>query len=296
MGSQQKDMYDGQFSNILNFRDVGKTINDFLGEKLIKEGRIYRSARLDDATISDRQRIKDHYGIKTILDLRTLTEHDKQAKKRAIDIRDPRLVNLNSALKEPMKIPGIEYMEINVNGKGFERSLVWQLSPYSLMKLIGLMGLGYRLEAIGILGRQVLQPRGLIGLSFDTIHHCGPELASVLRTYCSPSDYPILAHCTQGKDRTGLIIALVLFILEIPIEAISHDYLMSEEKLLPERESRLKEIHEIGLSDDFAGCPVDFVEKTYEYLINSYGTVENYLTTIGFTEDERTALVRELMA
>ncbi|APA09745.1 hypothetical protein sscle_05g045150 [Sclerotinia sclerotiorum 1980 UF-70] len=295
MGSQQKDMYDGQFNNILNFRDVGKTINDFLGQKLMKEGRIYRSARLDDATISDRQRIKDHYGIKTVLDLRTLTEHDKQAKKRAMDIRDPRIVNLNSALKEPMKIPGIEYIEINVNGKGFERSLVWQLSPYSLMKLIGLMGLGYRLEAIGILGRQVLQPRGLIGLSFDTIHHCGPELASVLRTYCSPSNYPILAHCTQGKDRTGLTIVLVLFILEIPIEAISHDYLMSEEKLLPERESRLKEIHEIGLSDDFAGCPVDFVEKTYEYLKNSYGSVENYLTTIGFTEDERTALVRELM-
>ncbi|KAF7856931.1 hypothetical protein EAF04_009691 [Stromatinia cepivora] len=296
MASQQKDMYDGQFNNILNFRDVGKTINDFLGRKLIKEGRIYRSARLDDATISDRQRIKDHYGIKTILDLRTLTEHDKQAKKRATDIRDPRLVNLNSALKEPMKIPGIEYIEINVNGKGFERSLVWQLSPYSLIKLIGLMGLGYRLEAIGIIGRQVLQPRGLIGLSYDTIHHCGPELALLLRTYCSPSNYPILAHCTQGKDRTGLTIALVLFILEIPIEAISHDYLMSEEKLLPERKSRLKEIHEIGLSDDFAGCPADFVEKTYEYLENSYGSVENYLTTIGFTEDERTALVRELKA
>lgn len=71
---------------------------------------------------------------------------------------------------------------------------------------------------------------------------------------------------------------------------------MSEEKLLPERESRLKEIHEIGLSDDFAGCPVDFIEKTYEYLEKSYGGVGNYLTTIGFTEDERTALVRELKA
>lgn len=89
---------------------------------------------------------------------------------------------------------------------------------------------------------------------------------------------------------------MVLFILEIPIEAISHDYLMSEEKLLPERESRLKEIHEIGLSDDFAGCPVDFIEKTYEYLEKSYSGVGNYLTTIGFTEDERTALVRELKA
>ncbi|KAA8575276.1 hypothetical protein EYC84_004459 [Monilinia fructicola] len=254
------------------------------------------SQRKDDATISDRQRIKNHYGIKTVLDLRTLTEHDKQAKKRTKDIRDRGLVNSNGALEETVKIPGIEYLEINVNGKGFERSLVWQLSPYSLVKLIGLMGLGYRLEAISILGREVMQPRGLLGLGFDTIHHCGPELATVLRTYCFPSNYPILAHCTQGKDRTGLTIALVLFILEIPIEAISHDYLMSEKKLLPERESRLKEIHEIGLSDDFAGCPTDFIEKTYEYLEKSYGGVQNYLTTIGFTEEERVALVRELKA
>ncbi|KAM0139674.1 hypothetical protein ACHAO1_002733 [Botrytis cinerea] len=246
--------------------------------------------------MADRQRVKEHYGIRTILDLRTVTEHDKQAKKRATDMRDPVLTASNSALRESMKIPGINYREINVNGKGFERSLVWQLSPYSIVKLIGLMGLGYRLEAIGILGRQVLQPRGLIGLGFDTIHHCGPELVSVLRTYCSPENYPILAHCTQGKDRTGLTIALILFILEIPIEAISHDYLMSEEKLLPERESRLKEIHEIGLSDDFAGCPVDFIEKIYEYLQNTYGGVADYLTTIGFTEDERTALAKELKA
>lgn len=296
MGPQPKNMYDGQFNNILNFRDVGKTVNDFLGRKLIREGRIYRSARPDDATMADRQRVKEHYGIRTILDLRTVTEHDKQAKKRATDMRDPVLTASNSALRESMKIPGINYREINVNGKGFERSLVWQLSPYSIVKLIGLMGLGYRLEAIGILGRQVLQPRGLIGLGFDTIHHCGPELVSVLRTYCSPENYPILAHCTQGKDRTGLTIALILFILEIPIEAISHDYLMSEEKLLPERESRLKEIHEIGLSDDFAGCPVDFIEKIYEYLQNTYGGVADYLTTIGFPEDERTALAKELKA
>lgn len=33
MASQRKGLYDGQFDNILNFRDVGKTINDFLGRK-----------------------------------------------------------------------------------------------------------------------------------------------------------------------------------------------------------------------------------------------------------------------
>lgn len=48
-------------------------------------------------------------------------------------MRDPVLTASNRALHESMKIPGIKYREINVNGKGFERSLVWQLSPYSIV-------------------------------------------------------------------------------------------------------------------------------------------------------------------
>lgn len=34
-----------QFDNILNFRDVGKTVNQFLGKRYLREGVLYRSAR-----------------------------------------------------------------------------------------------------------------------------------------------------------------------------------------------------------------------------------------------------------
>ncbi|KAJ3560632.1 hypothetical protein NPX13_g9238 [Xylaria arbuscula] len=54
-----------EFDNILNFRDVGKTVNDFLGKKVLREGVLYRSARPDDATISDRRRLKEEVGIRT---------------------------------------------------------------------------------------------------------------------------------------------------------------------------------------------------------------------------------------
>ena len=83
------EVKDVPFDNILNFRDVGKTINEFLGEKYIcshspraaaliqshrriAEGNIFRSARPDDAAISDRIRLRNSYGIKTIIDLRTV--------------------------------------------------------------------------------------------------------------------------------------------------------------------------------------------------------------------------------
>ncbi|RDW64805.1 tyrosine protein phosphatase-like protein [Coleophoma cylindrospora] len=282
------------FQNILNLRDVGKTINDFLGEKRVVEGRLFRSARPDDATLSDRKRLKNELGIKTVMDLRTVTEHVNQAKKREGDLKIPALLQSNEALAEPVKIPGMKYLEININGKGFERSLLWQLKATSFAKLVTLMLLGYRMEAIGILGREVMQPRGLVGLGYDSLDHCGAEIADALRAFSCSDNLPMVAHCTQGKDRTGLVITLILLLLEVPLKAITYDYCLSEAELLPERESRLVEIRQIGLTDDFAGCPPDWVEKMHAHLEEKYGGIQAYCTKIGFSEEDRTSL-RDLL-
>ncbi|KAH8646053.1 tyrosine/serine protein phosphatase-like protein [Tricladium varicosporioides] len=290
------EVSDRLFQNILNFRDVGKTINDYLGEKRVAEGKLFRSARPDDATLSDRQRLREEFGISTIMDLRTLTEHAKQAKKREGDLKIPALLQSNDALAGPMKIPGINYLEININGKGFERSLLWRLSWWSFMKIVFFMLIGSRMQAISILGREVMQPRGLIGLGYDSIDHCGREIAQALRSLIVPTNSPILIHCTQGKDRTGLLVALVLFLLNIPATAITHDYLLSESALLPERESRLKEIAEIGLGEEFAGCPRDWVIEIDRYLGEKFGGCRGYLRSIGFTELEEDRLIATFRA
>jgi protein-tyrosine phosphatase len=185
----------------------------------------------------------------------------------------------------------MNYLEININGKGFERSLLWQLSFWSFLKLITLMIFGYRMEAISILGREVMQPRGLIGLGFDSIDHCGPEIADALRAFTTLDNFGILVHCTQGKDRTGLVVALVLFLLDVPIKAISNDYVMSEEELMPERESRMKEIRSIGLTEDFAGCPKDWIERMDEHLSERYGGARMYCRSIGFGDEKVDKLV-----
>lgn len=66
--------------------------------------------------------------------LRTIrSEHIKQAKKREDDLKGPDALRSNDALAEPVKIPGMDYQEVNINGKGFERSLLWQLSAWSFM-------------------------------------------------------------------------------------------------------------------------------------------------------------------
>lgn len=145
------------------------------------------------------------------------------------------------------------------------------------------MALGYRTQAISILGSQVMAPRGLTGLGIDTLHHSTHEISSVFNVLGSsdPTPYPLLVHCTQGKDRTGLIILLVLMLAGVDLQAISADYRMSEAELEPDMEERMREIESIGLSEEFAGCPEGFVEAVASHIEKDYSGVRQYLEGIG---------------
>ena len=41
-------------------------------------------------------------------------------------------------------------------------------------------------------------------------------MAKALRTFAKKENYPIMVHCIHGKDRTGLIIMLLLLICDVP--------------------------------------------------------------------------------
>lgn len=139
-----------------------------------------------------------------------------------------------------------------------------------------------------------------------------------MRTFSAIDNYPVLVHCTQGKDRTGLIILILLLLaltsddrsksdlatsaalapdLSLPpsvLAAVTRDYTLSESELLPERASRLEEIHEIGLTDDFAGTPADWVQCMVEHLQERFGGVRGYLIAHGVSDKELEEVCRIL--
>ncbi|OTA83093.1 hypothetical protein M434DRAFT_36876 [Hypoxylon sp. CO27-5] len=285
------------FNNILNFRDVGKIVNDYLGRKVVREGVLYRSARPDDASPTDRKKLKDELGIRTVIDLRTKTEHLKRAEKRqAPQSETSALVQSNTALAEPVQIPGLRYRHIKVTGRRFERFILGQLSWWNFFKLIILFLFGYRTEAISLISQDVMLPRGLVGMGLITVDHSGRELAEALRTLIEPASLPILVHCTQGKDRTGLIVVLALMVLKVPTEAITYDYMLSQAGLEPEREARLEEFREIGLTAEWADCPQHFVPRVEDHINTKYGGINGYLDSIGFEDSERQRLIEVLGA
>jgi len=259
-----------KFDNILNFRDVGLAINTLSSSSLLNPSLLYRSARPDTASPTDAHTLTKTLHIKSVIDLRSKTEHIEQARKTP---------------NTPTKLPSLVYHEISFNGTAFSLALVRRLSWSSMSWLAYLYARGYRTDAISILGKEVMAPRGLIGLGEDSLAYCTAEVRACFEVLGDEENYPVLVHCTQGKDRTGLVVLLVCMLCGVGQHAIEKDYIVSEAELQVEMESRLREIRSIGLAEEFAGCPPDWARKMMEHIDERYGGVDEYLLRCGVTKD-----------
>ncbi|KAG6066845.1 hypothetical protein E4U32_005212 [Claviceps aff. humidiphila group G2b] len=56
---------------------------------------------------------------------------------------------------------------------------------------------------------------------------------TIIRHLLAHPRQPILIHCTLGKDRTGIVFALLLSLAGVPDEAIATEYILSEQGLEP---------------------------------------------------------------
>lgn len=56
------------------------------------------------------------------------------------------------------------------------------------------------------------------------LEHSKPSIAAVLRVFARGGSLPALVHCAHGKDRTGVVIMLLLAACGVPRDAIVGDY------------------------------------------------------------------------
>lgn len=107
-------------------------------------------------------------------------------------------------------------------------------------------------------------------------------------------------YCSAGKDRTGLLAALILRLLEVNEDDVIRDYARSQETWLngPRklRENYCARLEDAGLTPmNWLGAPPEVMEETLRYIKRRYGGIEDYMVHCGF-EEERMNALREVMA
>lgn len=64
------------------------------------------------------------------------------------------------------------------------------------------------------------------------LHDGAPSLAAAVDLLSDPAQLPAVFHCSVGKDRTGVLAAVVLGLLGVPEEVIVEDYALSADAMV----------------------------------------------------------------
>ncbi|KAI9101109.1 protein-tyrosine phosphatase-like protein, partial [Phlyctochytrium arcticum] len=131
---------------------------------------------------------------------------------------------------------------------------------------------------------------GLLGLNKAFVTHCGAEIVSALRLLSNINHYPVLVHCTQGKDRTGLVVGLALHCAGVTEEFILKDYVRTQEGLKAQYEVMVEEMRKTGLDSSFSDAPEEVMRETLKFIRETYGSIDGYLDSLKFGPAERTRL------
>lgn len=107
-----------------------------------------------------------------------------------------------------------------------------------------------------------------------------------------------LVHCSAGKDRTGIIVALLLDLVGVERETIVHDYTLTDIYLEPLRDTfrdyARQAGHDMVQYEHMISCRPEYMRDFLDHLYEHYGGARNYLLQAGLSEAQLHSIVDEL--
>ncbi|HEX7869419.1 MAG TPA: tyrosine-protein phosphatase, partial [Chryseobacterium sp.] len=124
-----------------------------------------------------------------------------------------------------------------------------------------------------------------------------PEIIKKIIHEILDSEDPVLYHCTAGKDRTGIITALILTILKFDRETIDNDYLLSNnyrKKLVQKRLHLAKNLHflypkmDLNVIEKLSWVELNYLNVAFLEINKKYGSIDTYIhQELGISENKR---------
>ncbi|KAF6220776.1 hypothetical protein HO133_002456 [Letharia lupina] len=246
---------------IFNFRDAGGYAIAFDPLYSVRRRFIFRCANPGRATSNGVQQIRD-LDITTIFDLRSATEIER-----------------TKDFAPTAEIPGIRrvHVPVYVHGEYPAHQSVENLQNYTSAN---------RQDSRGAYVEYLDNGKDAFGTIFTHIR--------------DHSDQNCLIHCSAGKDRTGVAIALILATAGVETSTIQQEYRLSEEGLKPMKESVVRYLTEKSGSEwtdqqvtSLLGLRLDALSEMLDVLRDAHDGAEGYLKTQCGFSNEDVAIIRE---
>lgn len=132
-----------------------------------------------------------------------------------------------------------------------------------------------------------------------------PEVIKKIITEILDSEQPILYHCTAGKDRTGMITALILKILKFDNAVIFEEYLQSNnlrKNIIQKRLNLANNLHfiypklDIGVLEKTGWIERNYLRSAFDEIDEKYGSMDDYIhKALGISEEKREIYIQKFL-
>ncbi|WP_342672976.1 tyrosine-protein phosphatase [Bacillus altitudinis] len=213
-------------------------------QMVIKQGMIYRSADLSRLTKQDILTFST-LGIQTICDLRTSSERKSHP---------PKIMEHDKIVHIPMQPDSM------------------MPSKWTMFRM--LIAEGKSLSFTPIM-KDVYQ---------SMLYERKKEIQQLFTLLSDEKNYPLMLHCTSGKDRTGFLSALIQLAAGVPVHTVLSEYMRSNEgvKMLVKRQERfvrMMSLYRVSKEQiqPLLGVQQDYLEDVLNEMMDTYGSAERYL-------------------
>lgn len=140
-------------------------------------------------------------------------------------------------------------------------------------------------------------PSSLGELYVGLLEGSATDLGRVMRMLAEPSTGVTLVHCTMGKDRTGVVSALLLLVAGVAEDEIVADYVATATNMAEQVAALKAGAARAGIEVPGAllGAEPQSMRTMLDHLRERYGTVGAYLTTRCGCKSETIERLRALL-
>ena len=126
------------------------------------------------------------------------------------------------------------------------------------------------------------------------------NFAGAITRLAEPGALPAVFHCAAGKDRTGILAALMLGALGVPRAVVLGDYGLTGDAIVRMRAWVLREFPD--MAEQFATTPSAFLAalpdalgEVLDAVVAEHGTIRGYVESIGVAPEAIDALAAALL-